>query len=233
MKSSNLIIFLVLVVTSCVWQKNPTPKIRIVDLQGNVHPVATRVPELNAQALSSQGSAPARVEKMINEKKSSQQGEIKYQNYQDQNIANAQATSSFPQPNPTPAPESKVETKEVFLGATTKESEQVEYDLSQPSEEKKSEKSEKIEKKLSSKKPVLPSSGNKIFVQVGSFSNRLAADSLLKKMQKFNSGKIETIEAEKTIYRVLIGPFSTKAKAREVMKKITNSGQDAILTKGN
>ncbi len=222
MKSNNLIIFLSLVVASCGWQKNTAPKIRIVDLQGNSHSVTTRVPELNVQALSSQG----RMEKPVIEKKSTQQGEIKYQNYQDQNIANAQATSGFPQSNPT----IPLEAKEVFSGAAAKDSEQVEYDLSEPSDEKKSEK--KI-KKSSSKKTASTVSGSKIFVQVGSFSSPTSADSLLKKMKKFHSGKIETVEGEKTIYRVLIGPFSNKAKAKEVMKKITNTGQDAILTKGN
>jgi cell division protein FtsN len=51
-------------------------------------------------------------------------------------------------------------------------------------------------------------------------------------MKKFHSGKIETVEGEKTIYRVLLGPFSDKNKAKEVVKKITDSGRDAIITKG-
>lgn len=230
MKSSNLIIFLSLILASCSswenWQKNSQPKIRIVDLQGKTHAITTRVPELNAQAMASQGSLQNNAERAASEKKSVQQGEIKYQNYQDQNIANAQATNSFPQSNPAPA-----ETKDtVALGASTKESEQVvEYNLAESEDEKKPE---KIDKKSTDKKAVLSNAGDKFFVQVGSFANHAAADSLLKKMKKFHSGRVEAVETDKTIYRVWIGPFSSRVKAKEMMKKITSTGQDAIVTKG-
>jgi cell division protein FtsN len=50
----NLIIFLaILIVSSC--SKGSGKKIRIVDLQGKSHAVKTKVPELNAQILESQG----------------------------------------------------------------------------------------------------------------------------------------------------------------------------------
>jgi hypothetical protein len=58
MKKSNLIILLCLILTSCsqpFWQKDGQPKIRIVDLQGKSRPIVTRTPDLNAQALASQG----------------------------------------------------------------------------------------------------------------------------------------------------------------------------------
>lgn len=222
MKKNNLFILFGLILTSCsqpFWQKDGQPKIRIVDLQGKSHPVVTRAPELNTQALTSQSKmSPA-------ENRPAQQGEVKYQpqpikNYQDQNIANAQATSAFPAGQPT----------EEILEASTKEPVQsVEFDLT---ESKKGEKKyvHKIGEAGSNKKEI--SSGKKFFAQVGSFSNLSSADATLKKMKKFHSGKIETVEGDKTIYRVLLGPFSDRNKAKEMVKKITDSGSDAILTKG-
>ena len=221
MKKSNLIVFLCLILTSCsqpFWQKDGQPKIRIVDLHGKSRPIVTRTPELNSQALTSQGKITPF------ENRSLRQGEIKpeqppIKNYQDQNIDNAKATSTFPSGQPT----------EEILGATKKEPVQaVEFDLSESIEKKKY--AQKAGEAGSSKKEV--SSGQKFFVQVGSFSNLSSADSTLKKMKKFYSGKIETVEGEKTIYRVLLGPFSNKNKAKEMAKKITDSGRDAILTKG-
>jgi cell division protein FtsN len=219
MKKSNLIILLCLILTSCsqpfwqkAWQKDGQPKIRIVDLQGKSRPIVTRTPELNAQALASQGKITPFENRPV------QQGEIKsYQppikNYQDQNISNAKATSAFPAGQVT---------EEIF-GVNKKEPVQdVEFDLNESAEKKKYARSGKKE----------VSSGQKFFVQVGSFSSRSSADSILKKMKKFHSGKIETIEGEKTIYRALLGPFSDKNKAKEVVKKITDSGRDAIITKG-
>ncbi len=215
MKKSNLIILLCLILTSCsqpFWQKDVQPKIRIVDLQGKSRPIVTRTPDLNAQALASQGKVTPF------ENRPAQQGEIKSQqppikNYQDQNISNAKATSAFPAAQAT---------EEIF-GVNKKEPVQaVEFDLNESTEKKKYAHSGKKE----------VSSGQKFFVQVGSFSSRSSADSILKKMKKFHSGKIETIEGEKTIYRVLLGPFSDKNKAKEVVKKITDSGRDAIITKG-
>lgn len=217
MKSSNFIIFLSLIFTSCSWinsKQDSQPQIRIVDLQGKTHPITTKVPELNAQALAAQGQTSSN-----KEMRPVQNGEVKYQNYQDQNLANAQATNSFPQSGQNFP-------KEDPLNIASKEPEQVVYDLAEVKEEKKST------KKSAKKEAITKTSGKKYYVQVGSFSNHMAADSLVKKMKKFHSGKVETIEGEKTIYRALLGPFTDKNKAKAVMGKITASGQDAIITKG-
>jgi len=220
MKKSNLIVFLCLVLTSCsqsFWQKDSQPKIRIVDLHGKSRPIVTRTPELNSQALTSQGKITPFENRPLQGEIKSDQPPIK--NYQDQNIANAKATSNFPAGQPT----------EEILGTDRKEPLQaVEFDLNESIEKKKY--ARKAVEVGSSKKEV--SSGQKFFAQVGSFSNLSSADSTLKKMKKFHSGKIEAVEGEKTIYRVLLGPFSDKNKAKEMVKKITDSGRDAILTKG-
>jgi cell division protein FtsN len=48
-------------------------------------------------------------------------------------------------------------------------------------------------------------------------------------MEKFHQGRVETVNGEKKIYRVLLGPFSSKAQAREMAQKITDSGYEAVL----
>jgi cell division protein FtsN len=69
------------------------------------------------------------------------------------------------------------------------------------------------------------------FVQVGSFSTMDHAKQSLTKMEKFHKGKVETIDGEKTIYRVLLGPFPNRQETNEMVKKIKASGQEAILVK--
>jgi cell division protein FtsN len=77
------------------------------------------------------------------------------------------------------------------------------------------------------------SSGKKFFVQVGSFTNRFNADGALQKMKKFHHGKVEVVEGEKTVYRTLLGPFPNKEKANQMLKKISRSGEEGVLVRGN
>lgn len=246
MKSRDfIIIFLSLIFTSCSWPnwgKNDQPKIRIVDLQGKSHDVVTKVPELNSQALAAQGKINVNTPKFV-ETKSLQTGEIKYQNYQDQNIANAKATSNFPQVNPTNS-----ETTSENLGTVTKDNNQtIEYNLADTKTSiddvknnvqagtkyvyKKNNESELKNLKSENSQSVSAKTGKKFFVQVGSFSSFANAESILKKMKKFHDGKVETLEGEKTIYRVLLGPLENRTKAKQLANKITSSGHDAIITK--
>ena len=51
-------------------------------------------------------------------------------------------------------------------------------------------------------------------------------------MQKFHSGKIETVAGNKTIYRVWLGPFDNRDDANNMVKNIATSGHEAILVKG-
>lgn len=72
----------------------------------------------------------------------------------------------------------------------------------------------------------------KYYVQIGSFSNERAAEDSLSKMNRFSSGKIESVEKdEKTIYRALLGPFKDKNGASAMVKKIKNSGNEAIIVR--
>lgn len=231
------LIALSLIFTSCSylpkWKNDNQPQIRIVDLQGKTHPVVTKVPELNTQALASQGNSVASPI-VSSTKKPIQIGEVKYQNYQEQNLANAQATNVFPQgqqPASSKQETGNNEALQVGAGKGNQDADQeVEYDLT---ENKSAPKAEKSLKKLTNKSTTSATSGTKFFVQVGSFSTKDRADLMLNKMKKFHSGKIETVEGEKTIYRALLGPLSNKTKARELAKKITSTGQDAIITKSN
>lgn len=71
-----------------------------------------------------------------------------------------------------------------------------------------------------------------IFVQTGSFASEENAKHDLAKVQKFSKGRIEEVKlGNKTIYKVVLGPFSNDAKAKDVLRKIKSSGHDAIIVK--
>ncbi len=247
MKISNFILLaLSLFLVSCgLIQKgqksNEQPKIRIVDLQGKAHQINTKVPELNARAMALQGSstgtsASVPTNKFAEEvkQKSPQAGEVKYQNYQEQNLANAQATSSFPQATQpaAPIPDSTNNETDLTQGGSKQKEQVVEYDLDESKTGKTQEKLlAKSNKKFIYKKSKTNDLGSKFFVQVGSFSSNASAESMLSKMKKFHSGKVVEVEGDKTIYRALLGPLANKTKANELAKKITRSGHDAIVIK--
>lgn len=227
MKSSTLLIFLSLIFTSCSWQnwqKDTQPKIRIVDLQGKSRPIVTRVPELNNKALADQGKMMPNMA-LANAQK--QQISPKYQqptikNYQDANIANAQATKAYPTNQPV---------KEILGVREVESAPVIEYNLADSKKEKKRKKKYVHKKSKQDDGEISKTRGKKFFVQVGAFSNKNSAESLLRKMKKFHSGKIKTVKSKRTIHRVLIGPFSSKRKAQAILRKINKSGQDAILTR--
>ena len=73
-----------------------------------------------------------------------------------------------------------------------------------------------------------------IYLQAGSFFSKETAEKTLEKMKKFhNNGVVEEAvnDESKDIYRVLIGPFNSKAKARAVSSNIKASGRDAVIVK--
>lgn len=222
------VIFLILTFTSCVTKEDEQTKIRIVDLQGKPHSVSTRVPELNAQAMASQG------------KMSEQNLETKPQQNLAQNstpdygIAPIEAAKKTPQ--------NSVENKlddTMLAGGVAKEP-VIEYDLSEVKEaqktpEKKLTKKEKLAaakaKKSAKAESATSAKSGKFFVQVGSFASISNANQTLAAMQKFHKGKVETVEGDKTIYRVLLGPFANRKAANAKVKEITDSGHDAILVR--
>lgn len=73
--------------------------------------------------------------------------------------------------------------------------------------------------------------GSGYFIQVGSFASEAHAQNKLDKMANFHSGKIEAAGDDKPIYRALLGPFSNKNSARNLLKKVKAAGQDAVLIK--
>lgn len=198
------VILLSLILTSCVYKNTASPRIRIVDLKGKERPLVTRTPELNAQVLS--GRAPLDVKPA---QLQPQAGAVKY--------------DQAPQAPTTP--KTLLAEAPATIEPSVKSEKQEEIDIS---EEKSAVKKPKT--KPSAHKPVA-TSGKKFFVQVGSFVNQVAADSLLQKMEKFHAGKVEVVEGDKVIYRVLLGPFADKPAAAKMVKKVAAAGHDAILTK--
>ena len=203
-------------------------QIRIVDLQGHAKPVATKIPELNKQALAAQGAIPADDQIVYNS--SSQLNQNKNSN-QDFGAMSSRAIQETLQSQQYKNPKI-VEEKQTQIAPRTKDQE-VEYDLSEdvkePIELPKvvATKEKKSAKKSTSKKGY--------FVQVGSFINHASAKQTLDSMKKFEKesggAMVETVEGEKTIYRALLGPFENKKQAMAMMKKIKNSGRDAIIVK--
>lgn len=250
-KSRISIIILGLFFVSCA-SRNDQPKIRIVDLQGKPKPVVTKIPELNASAIASQNLA--RDQRNFSQPNSSQtnlsqenQASVTPQS-QKQNLANANdfgsvSSQAIQQTLQSEQKDKKSEDGNPIVNGGTPENEErpIEYDLSE--EAGSGKKSEKVEKpavkksvknshKKSSGKTKYEASGTKkFFVQVGSFANRGNAESALGRMKKFHPGKIETLEGEKIVYRVLLGPFPNKTKANILVAKIKKSGNEAILVR--
>jgi cell division protein FtsN len=236
--AKNLVIFLGLIIASCSAKNDPQTKIRIVDLQGKSHPVATRIPDLNTQVLASQGR--------LQEEQTVIKNSTTETNSQLPNHSNKSAFSSqnlaVSQSNPSQAPAIPVinnqsqttQSSNVMIGGGSMQKEQtVEYDLSKPDEAEMAS-SKKVKFKVGQKAVVSESVAGKIkgfFAQVGSFSTMNSADKTLASMKKFHKGQIEIVDGDKTIYRVLLGPFPNLAKANEMIKKIKTSGHEAILVR--
>ncbi len=253
-------LFLLIILFSCSSNPDKRANIRVVDLQGKVRKINTRVPELNVQAIAAQEA----VRKIGNNGAvpKSDFGAVSANNIQQtiqpnfpKNTAdNIQKQSSQPDiknstqiveknsPNISKEVNSNLDNPQEQLENPVKE-----YDLSEVKEEKQKTTEEttnpsairevlKPAQDGSAKITYLKaSSGNataiKFYVQIGSFENKENAQATLSKMKKFGSGKLETVDGDKVIYRALIGPFKDKASASQVMQKIKKSGHDAIVTK--
>ena len=239
----NFIVFLTLILASCVAKDELQTKIRIVDLQGKSHPITTKFPELNTQALAAQGRLTE--QNLV-------QNEASPQNYSgsrnaapDYGTVSSDLIQKTLQPVPTSNAAAEKKSPVVNTDATQVNSQQaglvqdenqqsIEYDLSKPEEdalpvEPKATKN-KAGKKSAEKIAVSKSGKKGLFVQVGSFSNSSSAKQTLAEMQKFHKGRVEEkVTGEKTIYRVLLGPFSSKKAATDLVQKITDSGNEAVL----
>lgn len=241
--AKNLVIFLGLIIASCSAKNDLQTKIRIVDLQGKSHPVATRIPDLNTQVLASQGRLQ---EEQTVIKNSTTDSKSQLPNPSDNSAFSSQNLAA-PQSNPSQAPAVPVinnqaqinpsptaQSPNVMIGGGSAQKEQtVEYDLSKPDETEVAT-SKKVKFKIGQKAVVSESVTEKakgFFAQVGSFSTMNSADKTLASMKKFYKGQIEIVDGDKTIYRVLLGPFPNRAKANEMIKKIKTSGHEAILVR--
>lgn len=234
--SQVFIFFLTLFCVSCANKDGQESRIRIVDLEGKAHKVVMRTPSLNVQALEMQGRAP--------QNHFTAQNEVptpvaqKPINSADYGVVASNEMQKTLQPN---SPESQAPTNQQANPTATNQKnsansepiKSVEYDLSknQPEELAPAVGSKKLflVKNSSKKNAAKGSVGKGLFVQVGSFSSLSSAKQTLAEMQKFHSGKVETIEGEKAFYRTLLGPFSSKKKALQVIAKIKNSGHEAVL----
>ncbi len=247
-----LSMILLLFFSACLAKEEQT-QVRIVDLQGRVKPVKTRLPELNAQALASQGFSTGTRD--INQPV--QNVGYRYSPNKDATTGDFGAASSRAMKQtlqPSTTRDSNKETAD-FAGeenpmvATNAGSgtrgEVVQYDLSEAKIEadepmavmaspaKKS--SKKSAKKIAKAEVVTQETskfGKNFFAQVGSFSSKANADATLAKMKKFHSGKVEVSEGESVVYRVWLGPITSRKQANLLIKKIKDSGSDAVLVRG-
>jgi cell division protein FtsN len=236
--AKNLVIFLGLIIASCSAKNDPQTKIRIVDLQGKSHPVATRIPDLNTQVLASQGRLQEEqtvIKNSTTETNSQLPNPSNKSTFSSQNLAVSQSNPSQVPAIPVINNQSQTaQSSNVMIGGGSIQKEQtVEYDLSKPDEAEMAP-SKKVKFKVGQKAVVSESVAGKIkgfFAQVGSFSTMNSADKTLASMKKFHKGQIEIVDGDKTIYRVLLGPFPNLAKANEMIKKIKTSGHEAILVR--
>lgn len=238
-------VFLSIFLASCSIKKEQQTKIRIVGLNGETNKVVTRIPEMNVQALASQG----KLQQNQDNFKSSDPVQVNLSPQQKQNFAqNGEDFGAFSsktiqktfQPNTQSAqqqetlPEKKAtEIPAVETAGTVKVEERVvEYDLAESANVggEKNNISPKS-KKILEKPAALKSKQKGIFVQIGSFSVLKNAENSLSSMKKFSKGIVEVSEGESKVYRVLLGPFPNKKKANEILHKIVKSGREAIIVR--
>jgi len=222
-----LIIFFTIFFISCVPKNEQQTKIRIVDLEGKSRPIATKVPELNAQALASQGTL------------SQSQKNITNSAPQENLTPNPASNSTDPKPNlPLANPQQDIKNPDGGATAIKEDpNKAIEYDLAQteitPTEKPIKNKNAVTKKRLKTgaKSSSAEAKKGEFFAQVGYFSNESNADQTLAKMKIFHEGKIETGTGAKTSYRVLLGPFANKKQASAMVHKIVNSGHEAIVVR--
>jgi cell division protein FtsN len=251
-----LLILFSLSLFSCMKNSDEGSSFRIVGLNGESRQLKTRVPELNARILESQGHPLSQQDIATSQAQPQPPQNQQFvaspnANFGSDTSGALRDTMQAEQEKPTynvASNEVAKQPENTTVGAAEKETE-IQYDLSDS--EKSAKKSEK-KMKLKSGKSVEVKSESKsekvanddedevpvtdkkkgIFVQTGSFSDKNNAKQDLAVMQKFHKGKIEEGNfGEKKIYRVLLGPFPNAKKAKDTVVKIKASGHDAIVVK--
>jgi cell division protein FtsN len=216
-----------------------------------------RTPELNMQALAAQGNLTEEKIKLQQQKEVVQNEAIASNKYSgnvgasSEAIRNTLQTPTDPQRNSIQADDSTIEESDII---TTNEGQKskdvVEYSLNDSSKKDKVKTTAKASAVGAAEEEVAAATTTQtaaqnvaiskkqkgIFVQTGSFSTMQHAKNSLATMEKFSTksakAKIEEAQSgEKTVYRVLIGPFANKQKAAAMVAKIKKSGHQAIIIK--
>lgn len=250
----NFILILAISLSSCslpdYFKGDQTPKIRIVDLQGKSHSVKTKFPRLNVQALANQAQLSSNSVQNSLQDINEAQNQSNLEQNDPVNNALEQTLQTPQEPIASRNPrglEPAVNEKAVSNFAKNIDKRQeVEYDLANDQQnieiieiepedlsDKIKDKPKKVVKKKSKAKSLKTvnnySRQKGWFVQVGSFSSSSNAKNSLRKMSKFHDGYVEKIKRQKTLYRVLLGPFSSKKTAKKLLSKVKKSGHDAVL----
>lgn len=244
----------ILTIFSCA-SNDKNPKIRIVDLQGKPKAVLTKVPDFNAKILDGQDSIQP-TNPLSNNASQEQQAttiipEAPVKNYPQSATKQVFDTLQAPALNKNISDNSK--NNMVFAGRQNEKT-VAEYDLANSRDDEylpqsnstKNDKKKNVVKEIfEEKKPAVAeveiekkslesdkTLAKKYYVQTGSYASKQVALDELAMMKKFHKGKIETVEAsDKTMHRVLLGPFTNKNQARKLVNKVVNSGHEAILVK--
>ncbi len=212
-------------------------KLRIVDLQGNPRNVQMRTPELNIQALASQGNlSEEKIQAQPRKVDAAPEQQVANNKYANKDfgasstdaIKNTLQMPTNPQPTP-PAAAPEVNEADILIagnGAKNKDR-TIEYTLN---------KKNIMPATTADNQGAVAKKQKGIFVQTGSFTVLQHANNSLTKIENL-AGKSSTVVVEeaqnndKTVYRVLIGPFSSKPKANAMIAKLAKSGQQAIIVK--
>ncbi len=230
----------------CKPQAQPS-QMRIVDLQGNPKPVQMRTPELNMQALQAQGNlTEEKIQAQPRKSDLPQQQAASSNKYGDnfgasssEAIRNTLQTPTNSQ-NMQAAP--AVSDADILAaGEGEDRNKTIEYSLADNKKSRANEKNAAKNMVLSKPKDEVSHAEvtkkqKGIFVQIGSFSVLQHAKTSLSQIEKFSTkaapAKIEEAQnGEKTVYRVLIGPFPNKQKASATIAKLDKSGHQAIIIK--
>jgi len=229
---------------SCNFPKNykadKRTEIRIVDLQGKPRPVQLKTPELNVQALAEQGNLTEKALKNINKKAPVSGEQIAKNKYAAADSAPSYSdairdTLQTPTSSQAMPPQKTAFPDENVSAGTENKAPSIEYDLSADSNDQSQKMAKQKTPDLAEKETAIVAKKHVgIFVQTGSFSVLSHAKQSLAKVEKSagKKGLIEEVNVNnKTVYRVLFGPFADKNKASAMVKKFDKSGHNSIIVR--
>lgn len=243
--SKTLLVLIILSFASCARNHSEASSFRIVGLNGEPGQVQTRMPELNARMLESQGRAvPSQEFSQVQQAQQNQQYKASPNaDFGSETKSSMQVDQGKPVYNLSKNEVTKNDQPSDSLtsvGAAEYKDAEIQIDLD---ETNKSEKKSGKKMKLKSGKAMVSKSDEEenlevkgarkgIFVQTGSFSAEENAKQDFAKVKKYGKGRIDEVEVgDKKVYRVVIGPYPNTTKAKSVVHKIKSAGHDAIVVK--